>query len=85
MLKRHLLALALCVASTASFAQQGPDKVPVDAATRKAVIAELSSQLKANYVFPDVAAQLATSLAAKEASGGRFKTAQAPKLALVQK
>lgn len=70
MSKRHLLALALCLASAASAAQSRPDKVPVDAATRKAVIAELSSQLKANYVFPDVAAQVAEALAAKEASGG---------------
>ena len=70
MLKRHLLALALCLASAAVAAQQRPPKVPVDAATRKAVIAELSAQLKANYVFPDVAAQVASALAAKEASGG---------------
>jgi hypothetical protein len=70
MFKRHLLALALCVASATAAAQHRPGKVPVDAATRKAVIVELSSQLKANYVFPDVAAQVATALAAKEASGG---------------
>ena len=59
MLKPHLLALALCVASATAAAQHRPEKVPVDAATRKAVIAELSSQLKANYVFPDVATRLA--------------------------
>lgn len=70
MLKRHLLALALCVASATAAAQHRPEKVPVDAATRKAVIAELSSQLKANYVFPDVATQVADALATKEASGG---------------
>jgi C-terminal processing protease CtpA/Prc len=34
------------------------------------VIAALGQQLKANYVFPDVAEQLATALAKKEASGG---------------
>lgn len=70
MSKRPLLALALCLATAAAAAQHRPDKVPVDAATRKAVIAELSTQLKANYVFPDVAAQVATALAAKDASGG---------------
>ena len=70
MLKRQLLALALCAASAAATAQHRPEKVPVDAATRKAVIAELSAQLNANYVFPDVAAQVATALAGKEASGG---------------
>ncbi len=70
MFKRHLLALALTLCVAPTFAQQGPKPVPVDATTRKAVIAELSSQLKTHYVFPDVAAQLAASLAAKEASGG---------------
>ena len=70
MSKRHLLALALCLASVAAAAQHRPATVAVDAATRKAVIAELSTQLKANYVFPDVAVELATALAAKEASGG---------------
>lgn len=71
MFKHHLLtllALTLCVAP--AFAQQEPKPVPADAATRSAVIAELSAQLKANYVFPAVAAQLATALAAKDASGG---------------
>ena len=70
MFKRHMLALALCLASAAAAAQHRPDKVPVDAATRKAVIAELSAQLKANYVFPDVAEQVADALAKKEAGGG---------------
>ena len=70
MITRHMLAfaLALCVAPT--FAQNGPKPVPTDAATRKAVIAELSSQLKSNYVFPEVAETLAAALAAKEAGGG---------------
>jgi C-terminal processing protease CtpA/Prc len=70
MYKRPLLALALLLATAMAAAQHRPDKIPVDAATRKAVIAELSAQLKANYVFPDVAAQVASALAAKEASGG---------------
>ncbi|MEO6154352.1 MAG: S41 family peptidase, partial [Thermomonas sp.] len=70
MFKRHLLTLALTLSAVPAFAQQGPKPVPADAATRKAVIDELSSQLNTYYVFPDVAAQLATSLAGKEASGG---------------
>lgn len=70
MFKRHLLTLALTLCVTPAFAQHEPKPVPVDATTRKAVIAELSSQLNTNYVFPDVAEQLATALAAKEASGG---------------
>ena len=64
MTKRHLLAFALALCVVPAIAQQGPKPVPADAATRKAVIAELSSQLKANYVFPDVADKLATALAA---------------------
>lgn len=70
MIKRHLLAFALALCVVPAIAQQRPKPVPADAATRKAVIAELSSQLKANYVFPDVADKLATALAAKEAAGG---------------
>ena len=70
MIKRHLLAFALALCVVPAIAQQGPKPVPADAATRKAVIAELSSQLRANYVFPDVADKVATALAAKEAAGG---------------
>ena len=70
MIKRHMLAFALALCVAPAIAQQGPKPVPADAATRKAVIAELSSQLKANYVFPVVADKLADALAAKEASGG---------------
>ena len=75
MSKRPLLALALLLATTTAAAQHRPDKIPVDAATRKAVIAELSTTLKANYVFPDVAAQVASALAAKDASGGYAQAA----------
>ena len=70
MIKRHMLAIALALCVSPAIAQQRPKPVPADAATRKAVIAELSSQLKANYVFPDIAEKLATALAAKDASGG---------------
>ncbi len=70
MLKHHVLTLALTLCMAPAFAQQGPKPVPADAATRTAVIAELSAQLKANYVFPDIAAQLISALAAKNASGG---------------
>ena len=70
MIKRHMLAFALALCVVPAIAQQGPKPVPTDAATRKAVIAELSSQLKANYVFPEVAETLAAALATKEASGG---------------
>ena len=73
MIKRHLLAFALALCVVPAIAQQGPKPVPADAATRKAVIAELSSRLRANYVFPDVADTLTTALAAKEASGAYAK------------
>ena len=70
MIKRHMLAFALALCATPAIAQQGPKPVPTDNATRKAVIAELSTQFKANYVFADVADKLAMALAAKDASGG---------------
>ena len=73
MIKRHLLAFALALCVVPALAQQGPKPVPADAATRKAVIAELSSQLRANYVFPDVADTLTAALAAKDASGAYAK------------
>ena len=73
MIKRHLLTFALALCVLPAIAQQGPKPVPTDAATRKAVIAELSSQLRANYVFPDVADTLTAALAAKEASGAYAK------------
>ncbi len=73
MTPRHTLALALllAIAPTAALAQRGPaPKIPIDAAARKTVIAGLSTQLHAHYVFPDVARQVSASLTAKEASGG---------------
>lgn len=72
MTRRHTLALALmlAIAPAAALAQNAPPKVPIDAAVRKTVITELSTQLQAHYVFADVAQQVAASLAAKEARGG---------------
>lgn len=64
------IALLCCLLplSGLSLAQQAPEH-PVDAATRQAVITALGQQLKANYVFPEVAEHVATALIAKEASG----------------
>ena len=72
MTQRHMLALAvmLAIAPTAVLAQRAPQKIPMDAAKRHAVIVELSAQLQAHYVFPEVAQQVSASLAAKEANGG---------------
>jgi hypothetical protein len=69
---RLILALLLGCAAAPAFAQEHPP-VPVDAKTQHAVVAGLAAQLKSNYVFPDVAAKLATALGAKDASGGYAK------------
>jgi hypothetical protein len=71
MSKRHwlTLALALCLPAAAS-AQDGPHAVPIDAATRTAVISSLADQLRTYYVFPDVAQQVGAQLIAKNAKGG---------------
>lgn len=74
MKKRITLAAALLLAFVPlapTMAQDGPPpSKPIAAAARRAVIAELGKQLQANYVFPDIATQLAASLKDKEASGG---------------
>lgn len=74
MMKRHALTLTLLLCLTpfaVAMAQGGPPPAkPIDAVARRAVIAELGTQLQANYVYPDIATQVAVSLKAKEASGG---------------
>ncbi|QSX78568.1 S41 family peptidase [Agrilutibacter solisilvae] len=62
------LCLLLCLAPFAH-AQQPPPAVPITAAQRATVIEGLATQLQANYVFPDVAGQLAKTLRARNASG----------------
>ena len=71
MINRTSLALALLIALTPAgiaMAQDLPAKV--DAATRSAVIAGLSTQLHDNYVFPEVATRISAGLKAKDARGG---------------
>jgi hypothetical protein len=69
--KLHLALLLTIAPLAAAFAQDGPPpNQPVSAAQRHAVIQALAAQLKANYIFPDVAAKLGKALTAKEASGG---------------
>lgn len=71
--RNHLtLALLLGLVQAPAFAQQH-SPVTVDAATRHAVVDALAAKLTSNYVFPDVAAKLATSIRAKDASGGYAK------------
>jgi hypothetical protein len=55
--------------ATALHAQDKPPNPAIDNATRKAVVESLARQLQANYVFPDVAKQLAKALASKQANG----------------
>src|SRR4051812_32671979 len=73
MIKKNLLSLSLLlclVPAGSALAQDQPPSSPIDAAGRHAVIASLAAQLQSQYVFPDVAKQLSTSLIAKDAAGG---------------
>ena len=74
------LLLALNFASTLH-AQDKPPSPAIDNAQRKAVIESLAKQLQANYVFPDVAKQLATALASKQAKGNYASADTADKFA----
>ncbi|RZJ85233.1 MAG: hypothetical protein EOO64_01390 [Massilia sp.] len=66
---RTLLLVPVLLASLACDAH-----AEVDAATRKAVIAELSTKVQDIYVFPDKARQVVERLNAREASGA-YRTA----------
>ncbi|MBV8660420.1 MAG: S41 family peptidase [Burkholderiales bacterium] len=73
------LALAVYVAMHGNAFAAGPDQPPqLSNADRAAVIASLGSQIKAKYVFPDTADQLAATLTAKAAQGDYAK-ADTPK------
>ncbi|MEG3192057.1 S41 family peptidase [Lysobacter sp. D1-1-M9] len=67
------LAVLLCLSPLAG-AQQGPPPKPITAAQRQAAIDGLATQLQANYVFPDVAKELAETIKAREASGAYAST-----------
>lgn len=72
------VALVIVLAVVTTCFGQGPASMadmPVDAATRNAVIAKLTEDLKANYVFPDVAAKTAEMLEKNRASGKYDKLA----------
>lgn len=58
------LTLILLGAAAVTRAQQPDDRpdLPIDAATRSAVVDELSKQLNDRYVFPDVANKMETNL-----------------------
>lgn len=55
---------------------------PLDSAARSAVIGALATQIKANYVFPDVAEHTAAALREKAAQGGYDKAASADDMAV---
>lgn len=57
----------LSVPLAAAVAQVRPSAAPIDAAARQAVVASLNKQMRANYVFPDVASEVAVALDAKVA------------------
>jgi len=61
------LSLLLGLASHAALSADEP--ASLSAADRKAVIDVLATKLRANYVFPDVAERLATTLIKKNAKG----------------
>lgn len=60
-------AVMILVGGLQSFAQQAPPQpdMPVDAATRTAVIDQLITRLNEAYVFPDVAKKMETDLRAR--------------------
>lgn len=62
------LAVLLCLTPLAG-AQQGPEPKLITAGERQAAVDSLATQLQSNYVFPDVARQVAASIKAREASG----------------
>jgi len=64
----HALALFLAPACLL-VAQAPPAASPVSAADQKAVIAALNDQLKARYIFPNIADKVAAALQAKVAQG----------------
>src|SRR5688572_17824269 len=73
MIKKQTCALILLLALVPiglATAQERPPATKVDAPTRTAVIASLTRQLHANYVFPEVAKQASAELVAKDAKGG---------------
>lgn len=61
---------AIAAAAGAQTSPSGPPVAPVDAATSAAVVQSLAHELRARYVFPDVADAVAKALAAKQAHGG---------------
>ena len=70
--KIRFLTLSLMLGLSPAGALLAQDHQPnpaIDSAERKQVVEALAKQLQANYVFPDVANQLSTTLAGKLAKG----------------
>lgn len=73
-----LLVFGLCCCGLAVAAPPAPTMTPAD---RAEVLATLASHLQANYIFPEVAQKLVTTLSTR-AAGGRYDAAtSAPALA----
>ena len=65
-----LRSLLLSALGLALAAQPAPPPTPISAAQRKAAVETLAKELRARYVFPDVAEKVAKAVQAKAASGG---------------
>ncbi|HTL98289.1 MAG TPA: S41 family peptidase [Holophagaceae bacterium] len=73
--------LLLSAMSLALAAQPAPPATPITAAQRKAALETLTKELRARYVFPEVADKVAKAIQAKAASGGYDGDATVPAFA----
>ena len=79
---RYFSILSLSLACTSAALAQDSPAHPIDATQRAVIVASLGQQLKANYVFPDLAQQLAKATATKQAKGGYDSATTATAMAL---
>lgn len=68
-LYRPIILCLLLLGPMHLFAQTATPSTLIDSTDRKAVIKSLGEQLKANYVFPDIAEKVAKTLSANASSG----------------
>ena len=69
MIKRLVALFLACVFMASAVAQSAPPDPKISPAIRQAVIASLADKLSSKYVFPEVAASVATKLNAKLRAG----------------
>ena len=68
-LYRPIIVCLLLLGPMHLFAQTATPSTLIDSTDRKAVIKSLGEQLKANYIFPDIAEKAAKTLSANASSG----------------